>query len=1217
MRLLSISLLSIACLLSTAKAGAQADSIERRIILVGDAGEMQHGKHPELDLVKQLFPFSAAPATVIYLGDNIYPKGLPDSLSADFARARAILDDQVDLVKDQAADAWFIPGNHDWMQGSSPGKAWQQVLHQGAYIHSLELPNVHFLPENGCPGPVEVSLSNNVVLVIMDSQWWLQQNPKPGTQSDCPCKNPDEILTRLRDIVYRNRDKIMLFATHHPMKTYGIHGGYFTLKQHLFPLTDINPSLYIPLPVIGSIYPITRGVFGNIQDTRHPIYKQMVRAVEAVLSQHPYCIRVAGHDHGLQLIRSHGNTYIVSGGGSKSTRVKNGKGTAFAAATTGFAVLEILHNGHAWLKYYSSKAPHPTEALYATALPAYMLATVAATNNTARPALPDSALFPGYSGFHAGAFKRWLLGSNYRAEWQAPVKVPVLDITKQFGGIKPLQRGGGHQTKSLRMADSAGNEYVLRSVDKNPTEAALPEALRGTFVIDLVKDGVSSSYPYSALSVPPLANAAGVPHASPSLFYVPDDPAFGIYQKEFANNLYWLEERQPDTDGKTYSTPKVMEKIEEDQDNQVDQQATLKARMLDMFMMDFDRHEDQWRWGFTDTKKGKLFYPIPRDRDQAFFINTGFIPSLAGRNWVTPQIQGFRVHARDIKTFNFNARNFDRNFLNALTAAEWKQQASATVAQMTDSVIAAAIRLQPASIYPYSGNKIIEMLKARRNWLVQEAMEYYAFLAKEVSIGGTNKKELFDIARHEDGSVTVQVFKIGKSGDISTKIYDRTFLYKETREIRLYGMGGDDKFVLHGNALKTIKLRIIGGTGNDDINSQDSLAPASKTVVYDLSTEANHFSGPMQKRLSGNPSVNDWNRLGYKYNIAAPFISVNYNADDGIYLGASLKYTVQGFHKEPFKLQHNLAINHSLATDAYNFKYGLDVTDAIGKADFVVRSELRAPNNTINFFGLGNTSVYDKSGGKKISYYRTRFTLGDLALMLRFKPAQHISISAGPSFQYFSMQQDENKSRFISFPSLNGLDSATLFKNKTWLGGQIITSIDNRNNKILPSRGINWETRLRYNYGLSTISHNYTQLNSELALFTSFSSASGLVIATRFGAGINFGNYEFYQAQFLSGTENLRGFRKYRFAGDKMAFNNTELRVKLADFQTYLFPGRLGLLFFNDVGRVWAKDSAEGNWHDGYGAGLWVSPLGRFVLTVSATHSNEGTLPLVSFGFQF
>src|SRR4051812_20425644 len=104
MRLLRIVALFSTCFLYAMPVWPQADSIERRIVLVGDAGEMQHNTHPELDLIKQLFDFNTTRTTVLYLGDNVYPHGLPDSLSKDFATARAILDDQVGLVKSSAAD---------------------------------------------------------------------------------------------------------------------------------------------------------------------------------------------------------------------------------------------------------------------------------------------------------------------------------------------------------------------------------------------------------------------------------------------------------------------------------------------------------------------------------------------------------------------------------------------------------------------------------------------------------------------------------------------------------------------------------------------------------------------------------------------------------------------------------------------------------------------------------------------------------------------------------------------------------------------------------------------------------------------------------------------------------------------------------------------------------------------------------------------------------
>jgi hypothetical protein len=93
--------------------------------------------------------------------------------------------------------------------------------------------------------------------------------------------------------------------------------------------------------------------------------------------------------------------------------------------------------------------------------------------------------------------------------------VKVFDIGKEMGGLKPVQRGGGFQSKSLRLEDANGKQYVLRSIEEYP-DKVLPDEFRQTFVKDVIVDGISASYPYAALSVPPLAVAADVPHANPS-----------------------------------------------------------------------------------------------------------------------------------------------------------------------------------------------------------------------------------------------------------------------------------------------------------------------------------------------------------------------------------------------------------------------------------------------------------------------------------------------------------------------------------------------------------------------------------------------------------------------------------------------------------------------------------------------------------------------------
>jgi hypothetical protein len=769
------------------------------------------------------------------------------------------------------------------------------------------------------------------------------------------------------------------------------------------------------------------------------------------------------------------------------------------------------------------------------------------------------------------------------------------------------------------LKNAEGTEYVLRGVQKYIKDDALPQALQGTALVkDLVTDGVSASYPYAALSIPPMAQALNIPHANPRLVYVPDDPRLGKFRTDFANLFCLIEEREPGNGKKTSNTEDVEKKIKEDNDNVIDQKAVLRARSLDMFVMDFDRHEDQWRWLSEDNGKGKTYSPVPRDRDQPFFINEGVLPWVAGSAFVAPQLQGFKVKARNFNTFNFNARNFDHNYLTEPTEQDWRDAARAVLGVMTDSMIEGAMRLQPGPVQSYSMQSIIDKLKARRKYYEGELVSYYKFLARTVSVYGSDKKELFDVARADDGTVTVAMYKISKDGDTSKKLYERRFLASETKEVRLYGQGGDDQFRVHGTGGGGIVVRIIGGPGEDHFDNASG-AGAGKTKIYDVSTEKNTFSGDghYRKFLSDDPSVNAINKLGFKYNVLTPFINVGYNPDDGVFLGAQFWYTTQGFHKEPYKQLHYFSLIHALSTKAYVFRYNFEAIDAIGKVDLLAHVIARAPENTINFFGLGNGTIYDKTPKEGISYYRARFNQYDGDLQIRKRLGSVFQLAAGPAFEYVSLDSTDNKGRYINQTDQNGLDRATLYERKSYAGGKATAILDNRNSKINPSRGIYWETNFSGYGGLNDVSHRFSQLSSDLSAFLSFNSRANVVIATRVGYGKTFGDFEFYQAQFLGATDNLRGYRKFRFAGDQALYHNIDLRIKLAEFRTYLFPGSFGLQLFNDVGRVWLKGEKNDSWHDGYGGGIWISPLKRFVFTASYGQGNEGGVVLVKMGWQY
>ena len=79
------------------------------------------------------------------------------------------------------------------------------------------------------------------------------------------------------------------------------------------------------MPLIGSIYPISRGVFGNLQDVKHPLYQTMADAIEKAIRKHPNALIASGHDHSQQFIervRQKDTIYqIVSGAASNLSRV--------------------------------------------------------------------------------------------------------------------------------------------------------------------------------------------------------------------------------------------------------------------------------------------------------------------------------------------------------------------------------------------------------------------------------------------------------------------------------------------------------------------------------------------------------------------------------------------------------------------------------------------------------------------------------------------------------------------------------------------------------------------------------------------------------------------------------------------------------------------------------------------------------------------------------
>jgi Omp85 superfamily domain/Calcineurin-like phosphoesterase len=1181
------------------------DSIRYRVIFIGDAGEMN--AFQQKSLRHAAAHVLEGKTTVIYLGDNVYPRGMSLPGDKDQAKNEDILRSQYVPMRAKGAPVFFVPGNHDWDKSGVNGL--DKIIRQGQFLAAQGDSLLKLVPANGCPDPVEIPLTDKLVIIAFDSEWWVFPFDKFNPDGDCICRSIKDVLARFGELQYRNRDKTILLASHHPFQSYGIHGGRFTWKDHLFPLTAVNKNLYIPLPVLGSLYPFLRSTFSNPEDLRHPLYRNMIKSIDGVFGAYPNLVHVAGHEHGLQFIRGR-ETQVISGAGAKHTNASKGKYSLFADATQGYVTADELTDNSMRFTYYIYTEDTIKQAF------TYSIPYTPVTPETAWSGASltgDSVVVQVHPSYDKhGSIHRKFFGENYRKEWAAKTTLPVIRISEINGGLHPVELGGGMQSKSLRLEDKQGKEWVIRSVEKN-VEALLPDALRETFARSWLDDAISAQHPFSALIVPPIANAVKVAHASPVIGVIAPDTALGIYGRTFSNMIALVEEREPL--GKSDNTAKMKAKLQEDNDNTLHGREMLRARMLDMLIGDWDRHEDQWRWRDDEKGKEKNYVAIPRDRDQVFHLNEGIIPKIVSREYVLPTLRDFDARLGHSKWLMFKT-----GFVNSypgfqFSREEWMKESNKFKGEVTDSVLEAGLRRLPKASYDLRHDELLEKLRSRRERMPAALDKYYKFIQKIADVQFSDKNEVVSVEGLPNGDMRVKASKISKDGEVKGTLMDKVFEKGLTKEIRLYVRNGHDSVIVN-NPSSPIRVRVIGG---EDAKTYDVVAAKKKVSVYDRDNGSVYagYSSRLRRHIS-NDSANTTFAAVNLNNVWQPLINVGLNLDDGFILGGGFKFTKQeGFRKFPYASVHTLMANHSFSTRAYKIQYNGEWLHVTGKMDLVVRALAKAPDNTINFFGRGNESIFSKTGDFK-RFYRARFSTYQLDPAFRWRGSKGSSVSIGPSAYFYSFDKDENTGRFINNRSLIGsYDSAIVEKDKWHLGGAVEYTNDKRSSKIIPQWGSYVNIRLQAYKGINDYSRDFAQLIPQVALYKSLNPKSTIVLAERFGGTISLGKTAFYQSAFIGGQENLLGYRQYRFAGQHSFYNNLELRIKLADVASYILPGQFGITGFWDIGRVWEIHDNSGKWHNGTGAGIYFAPASMIAFSFVMGNSSEGWYPYFTLGLRF
>ncbi|WP_133272920.1 hypothetical protein [Hymenobacter radiodurans] len=460
------------------------------------------------------------------------------------------------------------------------------------------------------------------------------------------------------------------------------------------------------------------------------------------------------------------------------------------------------------------------------------------------PVATDSVLVTAGRHYQRGPIHNLLLGKHYRPVWATPVWVPVFDpATAVPGGLKPGKLGGGFQSTSMTVLGTGGREYALRSIDKDPFKT-LPKIFRKTFALNLVRDATSAANPYGSFVVAPLAEAAGLLHTTPRPFYVrPDEDGLGEESKLFQRKLVLLEEKFEDKASLTPAFGNATDLLESDNvlrdrfadpTHRVDQIAFARARLFDLWIGDWDRHEGQWSWAvYPDANGPTIYRPVPQDRDQAFFrFKDGIIPWIVSRPFFVGKFRTFRPEYESIEGMTQNSRFVDERFLNEVTSADFQRLATELQKSVDDAAIANALKRFPAPVFAQEGAYIGQALEARRAKLPWAANEFYRLLARHVTVVGTDLDERFVVRRLSDSTTAVTVYTLGGKSDRDSVFYQRVFRTNETKEITLHGLEGKDVFEINGEVRRGPRINIYGGPNSDKVTDSSRVQGLSKKTRY-------------------------------------------------------------------------------------------------------------------------------------------------------------------------------------------------------------------------------------------------------------------------------------------------------------------------------------------------------------------------------------------------
>jgi hypothetical protein len=835
---------------------------------------------------------------------------------------------------------------------------------------------------------------------------------------------------------------------------------------------------------------------------------------------------------------------------------------------------------------------------------------IAAPNLEAQSRLSgsDTVQAPG-PRYRASGLHRFLLGSEYRSLWYTPFTVEVLDLNRFAGGLRPVSKGGGEQTKSLRLVAPDGREFFFRSIDKDPS-AALPPELRRTIAASVVRDQTSSAFPTAPLVVDRLLTSAGILHGRSRIAVLPRD-GLGEFANDFGGLMGSLEERVGGVEGppahwhgarQIIGTDSLFTRTGRSPADRVDAPALVTARLFDLLIGDWDRHADQWVWARFGDSVPRVWEPIPRDRDQAFAKYDGLLLSIARQS--LPKLTNFGTKYPYLPGATWNGRDIDRRFLAGVDWPVWKSAADALKAKLSDAAIDSAVKALPAEHYAIQGRPLTEALRTRRDQLEDAARRYYRMLAEQVDVSATDGNDTARVVRGPGGEMELTISRNDSAR--GGPYFQRRFSADDTKEVRVYLGAGDDVATMLGSSKGGPQVRVLGGEGEDRL--VDSTANG-KAKFYDE-------PGSPAKTLGAGSSVDrrPYNPPGTKqYPLAPRYWGerwtaqtwASYGPDIGLFIGGGRTLTVYRFRKDPYASRHRFRLGFATGPKTFRVDYLGNLQLENSRTAFgllLAASGVEA----ISFHGFGNEITAPESN----EFYRVTQDAYGVKPSVSFALTRRTRVEIGPFLRYSSI--DNRPDRFLA--TLGPIYGTGKFGE---LGGALDLRLDTRDISNAATRGVAIDLGGTIVPAIWDVDSLFGEVHGEARTYLTARAPLDPTLALRVGGKKLWGHYPFFQAAFIGGASTVRLGRTNRYAGDASAYGSAELRLSLAQIQLVL-PAHLGVFGLVDAGRVFLAGESSDRWHSAAGGGVSLAFLDRaYTFSLAVASGDERTGVYIQGGYGF